>query len=160
VIPEGRACKLYLDVEWTRKGGINDWIDDASVMRTLVQRLCKFMSNVFFGVHCFPECILHLDSSTPDKFSRHLILNPTSEADDAQPRMNVLFANNVHAGAFMSDFVANEAIAAGLTIGQVIDQALAKVGKRGKKSVSTPGSDEIPNTGIQSTLKPFKGYKR
>lgn len=45
-------------------------------------------------------------------------------------------------------------------IGQVIDQALAKVGKRGKKSVSTPGSDEIPNTGTQSTLKPFKGYKK
>jgi hypothetical protein len=45
-------------------------------------------------------------------------------------------------------------------IGNIIDQALAKVGKRGKKSVSTPGSDEIPNTGTQSTLKPFKGYKR
>jgi hypothetical protein len=45
-------------------------------------------------------------------------------------------------------------------IGQVIDQALAKVGKRGKKSVSTPHSDEIPNTGTQSILKPFKGYKR
>lgn len=45
-------------------------------------------------------------------------------------------------------------------IGQVIDKALAKVGKRGRKSVSTPGSDEIPNTGTQSTLKPFKGYKR
>ena len=45
-------------------------------------------------------------------------------------------------------------------IGQVIDQALKKVGKRGKKSVSTPGSDEIPNTRTQSTLKPFKGYKK
>lgn len=45
-------------------------------------------------------------------------------------------------------------------IGQVIDQALAKVNKHGKKRVSTPGSDEIPNTGTQSTLKPFKGYKR
>ena len=45
-------------------------------------------------------------------------------------------------------------------IGQIIDQALAKVGKRGKKSVSTPGSDETPNTGTQSTLKAFKGYKR
>ena len=45
-------------------------------------------------------------------------------------------------------------------IGNVIDQALAKVGKRGKKSVSTPGSDEIPHTGTQSTLKPFKGYKK
>jgi hypothetical protein len=45
-------------------------------------------------------------------------------------------------------------------IGQIIDQALAKVGKRGKKQFSTPTSDEIPNTGTQSTLKPFKGYKR
>jgi hypothetical protein len=45
-------------------------------------------------------------------------------------------------------------------IGQVIDKALAKVNKRGKKLVSTPGSDEIPNTGTQSTLKAFKGYKR
>jgi hypothetical protein len=45
-------------------------------------------------------------------------------------------------------------------IGQIIDQALKKVGKGGKKSVSTPGSDEIPNTGTQSTLKPFKGYKK
>ena len=45
-------------------------------------------------------------------------------------------------------------------IGQIIDQALKKVGKSGKQSVSTPGSDEIPSTGTQSTLKPFKGYKR
>lgn len=46
-------------------------------------------------------------------------------------------------------------------IGQVIDQALKKVHKKGKKLVSTPGgSQEIPNTGIQSTLKPFKGYKK
>lgn len=45
-------------------------------------------------------------------------------------------------------------------IGQVIDQALKKVHKSGKKLVSTAGSDELPNTGTQSTLKPFKGYKR
>ena len=45
-------------------------------------------------------------------------------------------------------------------IGQVIDQALKKVGKSGKKSVSTPGSDEIPSTSTKSTLKPFKGYKK
>lgn len=45
-------------------------------------------------------------------------------------------------------------------IGQVIDKALKKVHKRGKKLVSTPGSDELPNTGIHSTLKPFKGYKK
>ena len=45
-------------------------------------------------------------------------------------------------------------------IGKVIDQALKKVHKSGKKLVSTPGSEELPNTSTQSTLKPFKGYKK
>lgn len=46
-------------------------------------------------------------------------------------------------------------------IGSVIDKALKKVNKKGKKLVSTPGgSKEIPSTGTQSTLKPFKGYKK
>lgn len=45
-------------------------------------------------------------------------------------------------------------------VGEVIDKALAKVGKHGKKSVSTPGSDEMDDTFDKSPLKPFKGYKR
>lgn len=45
-------------------------------------------------------------------------------------------------------------------LGSTIDKALKKVGKSGKILASTPGSDEIPNTNFQSTLKPFKGYKK
>jgi hypothetical protein len=45
-------------------------------------------------------------------------------------------------------------------VGKVIDQALAKVGKHGKKSVSTPTSDEMDDTMKQSPIKPFKGYKK
>lgn len=45
-------------------------------------------------------------------------------------------------------------------VGKVIDKALAKVGKRGKKLVSTPSSDEMDDTLLQSPIKPFKGYKR
>lgn len=46
-------------------------------------------------------------------------------------------------------------------IGTVIDKALTKVHKKGKKLVSTPGgSAELPNTDTQSTLKPFKGYEK
>lgn len=45
-------------------------------------------------------------------------------------------------------------------VGNIIDKALAKVGKRGKKLVSTPGSDEMDDTGDKSILKPFKGYKK
>ena len=45
-------------------------------------------------------------------------------------------------------------------IGKTIDQALKKVGKSGKKSASTPGSDEMDDTLTQSPIKGFKGYKR
>lgn len=45
-------------------------------------------------------------------------------------------------------------------VGELIDKALAKVGKHGKKSVSTPSSDEMDDTSSGSPLKPFKGYKR
>jgi len=42
-------------------------------------------------------------------------------------------------------------------IGAVIDQALAKVNKHGKKAVSTPGSEEMTDTNSVSPIKPFKG---
>ena len=45
-------------------------------------------------------------------------------------------------------------------IGKTIDQALKKVGKSGKKMVSTPSSDEMDDTSIGSPIKPFKGYKK
>lgn len=45
-------------------------------------------------------------------------------------------------------------------VGKVIDQALAKVHKHGKKAVSTPGSDEVDDTMKVSPIKPFKGYKK
>jgi hypothetical protein len=42
----------------------------------------------------------------------------------------------------------------------MIDKALKKVGKSSKILTGTTASNEIPNTSIQSTLKPFKGYKK
>lgn len=45
-------------------------------------------------------------------------------------------------------------------IGKVIDKALKKVNKSGKKLVSTPGSDEMADTNKQSLLKQFKGYSK
>lgn len=45
-------------------------------------------------------------------------------------------------------------------IDQVLDLALSKVHKKGKKLVSTKTSDEIPNTTANSPIRPFKGYKK
>lgn len=45
-------------------------------------------------------------------------------------------------------------------VGQLIDKALNKIGKSGKKAVSTATSDEMDDTVIKSPIKAFKGYKR
>ena len=45
-------------------------------------------------------------------------------------------------------------------LSKTIDQALKKVGKSGKKLVSTPSSDEMDDTVTGSPINPFKGYKR
>lgn len=45
-------------------------------------------------------------------------------------------------------------------VGQLIDKALVKMGKSGKKAVSTATSDEMDDAMTNSPLKAFKGYKR
>lgn len=45
-------------------------------------------------------------------------------------------------------------------VGKVIDKALAKTNHKGKKSVSTPGSDEMKDTYKGSPIKAFKGYAK
>ncbi len=45
-------------------------------------------------------------------------------------------------------------------VGEVIDQALKKVNKKGKKLLGTKSSGEIPSTSKTSPMKPFKGYKK
>jgi hypothetical protein len=45
-------------------------------------------------------------------------------------------------------------------IGKVIDKALAKIHKSGKKLVSTPTSQEPSDVEHISPINPFKGYKR
>jgi N-acyl-D-aspartate/D-glutamate deacylase len=45
-------------------------------------------------------------------------------------------------------------------IGKVIDSALKKIHKKGKKLVSTPTSQEPTDVYYTSPVKPFKGYKK
>lgn len=45
-------------------------------------------------------------------------------------------------------------------IDQVLNQALKKVHKKGKKKIGSATSDEIPSTSKGSPIKPFKGYKK
>lgn len=45
-------------------------------------------------------------------------------------------------------------------IGKILDKALTKIDKKGKKPVSTPGSEEMKDTSKSSPVNPFKGYAK
>ena len=74
LIREGTPCRLYLDLEFTRAANpeINDDIAEQLVTE-LIQELSSSLKQVYnFDVD--RSAFVDLDSSTPKKFSRHLIV--------------------------------------------------------------------------------------
>ncbi|CAL8332424.1 unnamed protein product [Lota lota] len=88
VIPEGAVCKLYFDLEFHRPS--NQGLDGKAMVAFLVQYVCERLMDVY-GVVCSARDVLNLDSSTEDKFSRHLIFCLGSTA----------FKDNIHMGKFV-----------------------------------------------------------
>ncbi|XP_036372441.1 DNA-directed primase/polymerase protein [Megalops cyprinoides] len=89
VIPEGAVCKLYFDLEFHKPS--NRSLDGRKMVVLLIQYVCCKLEEVY-GVKCSSKDVLNLDSSTEDKFSRHLIfLLP-----------NVAFKDNTHVGHFIN----------------------------------------------------------
>ncbi|XP_061627735.1 DNA-directed primase/polymerase protein [Phyllopteryx taeniolatus] len=88
VIPEGAVCKLYFDLEFHKPS--NREADGKKMVSMLIQYVCQKLKDVY-GVECSATNILSLDSSTEDKFSRHLIFN----------LQNASFKDNIHVGAFI-----------------------------------------------------------
>ncbi|XP_035275160.1 DNA-directed primase/polymerase protein [Anguilla anguilla] len=88
VIPEGAVCKLYFDLEFHKPS--NRGRDGRQMVLSLIQFVCGKLEEVY-GVKCSAEYVLNLDSSTEEKFSRHLIfLLP-----------NAAFKDNIHVGHFI-----------------------------------------------------------
>ncbi|KAL4640537.1 DNA-directed primase/polymerase protein [Arapaima gigas] len=88
VIPEGAVCKLYFDLEFHKPS--NRGLDGVQMVLMLIQFVCQKLDEIY-GIKCSREDVLNLDSSTNDKFSRHLIfLLP-----------NAAFKDNLHAGRFV-----------------------------------------------------------
>lgn len=88
IIPESCACKLYFDLEFeiefnqAKKGGI--------IVDTFISVVLHFI-NVLLNVKVSRNDILHLDSSTDVKFSRHLIFVLSS----------LVFCDNKSVGEFV-----------------------------------------------------------
>ncbi|ETN17373.1 hypothetical protein PPTG_05187 [Phytophthora nicotianae INRA-310] len=93
IIREGVPCRLYFDLEFKR--GINLHVDGDALVARLVS-LLQLQLFRRYGLRVHHRDIYQLDSSTPAKFSRHLIFH--------FPDGN-LFRDNLHAGAFVREFI-------------------------------------------------------
>ncbi|XP_035855937.1 DNA-directed primase/polymerase protein isoform X1 [Sander lucioperca] len=88
VIPEGAVCKLYFDLEFHKPS--NKGTDGKAMVSLLIQYVCDKLMEVY-GIECSAKNVLNLDSSTEEKFSRHLIFN----------LQNAAFKDNIHMGRFV-----------------------------------------------------------
>ncbi|XP_053831316.1 DNA-directed primase/polymerase protein isoform X2 [Vidua macroura] len=73
VIPEKDACKLYFDLEFYKPA--NPDADGKTMVMKLIELVSQKLKE-FYDVNCSSEDVLNLDSSTDEKFSRHLIFLP------------------------------------------------------------------------------------
>nr|XP_007998587.2 DNA-directed primase/polymerase protein isoform X4 [Chlorocebus sabaeus]XP_037850107.1 DNA-directed primase/polymerase protein isoform X4 [Chlorocebus sabaeus] len=88
VIPENAVCKLYFDLEFNKPA--NPGADGKKMVALLIEYVCKVLRELY-GVNCSAEDVLNLDSSTDEKFSRHLIFQ----------LHDVAFKDNIHVGNFL-----------------------------------------------------------
>ncbi|GAQ81589.1 hypothetical protein KFL_000850050 [Klebsormidium nitens] len=91
IIREGCACHLYLDLEYLK--GPNPAADAEPLMVALL-RLLSTAVQEHLGLALREDALVELDSSTDEKFSRHLIA----------PLPGHGFKSNAHVGAFIKKF--------------------------------------------------------
>ncbi|XP_022537487.2 DNA-directed primase/polymerase protein [Astyanax mexicanus] len=92
VIPEGAVCKLYFDLEFQKS--FNTHLEGKKMVASLIQYVCEKLAEVY-GLQCSAKDVLNLDSSTSEKFSRHLIFLLPNSA----------FKDNSHVGRFIHDIL-------------------------------------------------------
>ncbi|NXS20192.1 PRIPO protein, partial [Mystacornis crossleyi] len=85
VIPEKDACKLYFDLEFYKPA--NPGADGKSMVMKLIELVSQKLKELY-DVNCSSKDVLNLDSSTDEKFSRHLIFLP----------QKTVFKDNTHVG--------------------------------------------------------------
>ena len=100
LIRHGSPCHLYLDVEYCRRA--NPTADGARMIRTLLAELRAALASLLEIDAAATDDwlrVVDLDSSTPTKFSRHLILRLHNGM--------TAFSDNLHCGRFVHTVCAN-----------------------------------------------------
>ncbi|XP_033174944.1 DNA-directed primase/polymerase protein [Bombus impatiens] len=85
IIPENQPCRLYLDLEYSIE--LNSEHDGPSMTNILIDIFCMYLLK-HWRIICNRYNVINLDSSTDEKFSRHVIFNIR----------DVAFRDNYHVG--------------------------------------------------------------
>lgn len=90
VIQEGLPCHLYFDLEFSKRENVQKNGDE---MVDLLLSVVFDALHENYSIDTNHDCIVELDSSTEEKFSRHLIVRLPKTA----------FKDNSHTGAFVAE---------------------------------------------------------
>ncbi|XP_010537140.1 PREDICTED: DNA-directed primase/polymerase protein isoform X2 [Tarenaya hassleriana] len=90
VIQEGLPCHMYFDLEFSQKENAGRNVDEMVdiLISVIMEALCEK-----YSIKGQEDWVVELDSSTKDKFSRHLIIRIPK----------VAFKDNSHVGAFVGE---------------------------------------------------------
>ncbi|BBN17832.1 DNA-directed primase/polymerase protein [Marchantia polymorpha subsp. ruderalis] len=88
IIQEGKPCHMYFDLEFNRKANIE--ADGEAMVDILLSVVQKAFLDIY-ALEYDPSWTIELDSTTEDKFSRHLIIRVPGAA----------FKDNTHVGLFV-----------------------------------------------------------
>ncbi|CAL8469241.1 g8782 [Coccomyxa elongata] len=92
VVREGRPCHMYFDLEYIP--ACNPLVD-GEIMVTILLNLVRMGLRELWGLQLEDEWVWELDSSSPDKWSRHIIVVVPGRA----------FPNNLALGAFVNQLL-------------------------------------------------------
>eukprot|EP00953_Heterococcus_sp_UTEX-ZZ885_P027725 14840-Heterococcus_DN1.PRE.2 len=97
VIREGCPCRLYFDLEFQRQFNVH--LDGDELVLLLFKAVIELLQSQY-SITVTLDNFLQLDSTTPTKFSRHVIVHLPDDQ---------LFTDNAHVGRFVNDVVASMA---------------------------------------------------
>lgn len=96
VIRDNRACHLYFDLEYALGDGLNEDVQGERLVDQLLHHVAELFQRNWNLQLDLQRHVYELDSSSPTKFSRHIIFNIPGYA----------FANNAAAGQFVAQVLA------------------------------------------------------
>src|SRR5690606_21004603 len=109
---DGEPCWLYFDLEYSRILNMGNPLDEMSDLRRIRSflRVLHYFAETFCGIEFSPHDVALLQSSSPEKFSYHVIIKNEHtlaklKNDNVAKINSSLFPNNLMMGQFVCRFL-------------------------------------------------------